>query len=70
MAKQHGVVREFDSIKGRGVIETEGGDRFAVRYSAIQGQGVRALRCGDLVSFEPDQKPGTANTVRVLTPAR
>jgi len=62
---QKGIVREFDTIKGRGVIETERGERFPVRYSAIQGEGVRVLKCGDIVQFEVEQTPGLNNAVHV-----
>jgi cold shock CspA family protein len=61
---QRGIVREFDSIKGRGVIETEQGERFPVRYSAIQGQGVRTLKCGDIVQFEIESSANSAVHVR------
>jgi cold shock CspA family protein len=61
---QRGIVRQYDSIKGRGVIETERGERFPVRYSAIQGEGVRTLKCGDAVVFEVESG-ATSNAVHV-----
>lgn len=60
-----GIVREFDVIKGRGTIETEQGARYPVRYSAIQGQGVRKLKTGDIVHFEVVESLNGATAVRV-----
>ncbi len=65
MDTHRGIVREFNSIKGRGIIETERGERFPVRYSAIQGEGVRVLKCGDIVHFEVEATPGVNNAVHV-----
>jgi cold shock CspA family protein len=47
-----GIVLEFDRSRGMGVIALESGERASVRYSAIQGEGVRTLSVGDRVSFD------------------
>jgi len=65
IAAQRGFVREFDHIKGRGLIENEEGDFYPVRYSAILGEGVRSLRIGDPVSFEVECTQKGFNAVRV-----
>ena len=60
-----GIVREFDSLRGRGTIQTDNGDCFPVRYSAIKGNGVRILQSGDRVSFELEQTVRGATAIRV-----
>ena len=61
-----GTVREFDRTRGRGTIEAENGERAFVRYSAIIGQGLHVLRCGDRVSFDVEQNHRGLNAVRVM----
>jgi cold shock CspA family protein len=60
-----GTVREFDSLRGRGVIQVDSGECIPVRYSAIIGQGVRILRSGDRVSFELEQTLHGMSATRV-----
>ncbi len=60
-----GVVREFDSLRGRGTIQSISGECFPVRYSAIIGQGVRVLRNGDTVSFELERTDRGISAIRV-----
>ena len=60
-----GIVREFDKTRGYGVIETDTGENVFVRYSAIQGEGPRALQSGDRVSFDLEQSHRGPSAVRV-----
>jgi CspA family cold shock protein len=47
-----GKVKWFNNAKGYGFIEREGGSDVFVHYSAIQGNGFRALEEGQAVEFE------------------
>ena len=49
---QNGKVKWFNNEKGFGFIEVEGGDDVFVHFSAIQGEGFKALEEGQEVSFE------------------
>jgi cold shock CspA family protein len=64
-ALHKGIVREFDTARGRGIIVTDQGACIQVRYSAIIGQGVRRLQCGDKVVFEIDQTGQTSRAIHV-----
>ena len=55
MATQ-GTVKWFNSEKGFGFIQREGGDDVFVHFSAIQGDGYRSLEYGQRVEF--DVAPG------------
>jgi cold shock CspA family protein len=61
-----GIVREFDRSRGMGVIELESGERASVRYSAIQGEGVRMLNTGDRVAFDVEPSPRGLTAVHVI----
>jgi CspA family cold shock protein len=52
-----GTVKWFNSEKGYGFIEQEGGPDLFVHYSAIQGSGYRSLEDGQAVEFEVVQGP-------------
>jgi CspA family cold shock protein len=54
----YGTVKWFDSNKGFGFIEKEGGggDVFA-HYGEILGEGYRSLQEGDRVKFEVTTSP-------------
>ncbi|WP_147533719.1 cold-shock protein CspD [Bacillus marasmi] len=65
---QNGKVKWFNNEKGYGFIEVEGGDDVFVHYSAIQGEGYKALEEGQEVSFEiveGNRGPQAANVVKL-----
>lgn len=47
-----GTVKWFNSEKGYGFIQVEGGNDVFVHYSAILGDGFRTLEEGQRVEFE------------------
>ncbi|EAK8485094.1 cold-shock protein [Listeria monocytogenes] len=49
---QTGTVKWFNSGKGFGFIEVEGGDDVFVHFSAIEGEGFKTLDEGQSVEFE------------------
>ncbi len=63
-----GTVKWFNSEKGYGFIEVEGGDDVFVHFSAIEMDGFKTLSDGQRVEFEiaTGQKGPQAEKVRVL----
>ena len=61
-----GVVKWFNSSKGFGFIQRDGGPDVFVHFSAIQGDGFRSLAEGDSVSFEIAKGPKGLQAVNVV----
>jgi cold shock protein len=60
-----GTVKWFNESKGYGFISHENGSDVFVHYSAIQGEGFRALNEGDRVSFEIGEGPKGPHAINV-----
>ncbi|HDR3652127.1 TPA: cold shock-like protein CspB [Bacillus anthracis] len=63
-----GKVKWFNNEKGFGFIEIEGANDVFVHFSAIQGEGYKALEEGQEVSFditEGNRGPQAANVVKL-----
>ena len=63
-----GTVKWFNSQKGFGFIEREGGPDVFVHYSAITGAGYRELNEGERVEFtitEGPKGPQASEVVRI-----
>ena len=50
--KKTGTVKWFDSKKGYGFIEVEGGEDVFVHFSEIKEEGYKSLKDGQKVEFE------------------
>jgi CspA family cold shock protein len=72
MAQFQGEVKWFNNAKGFGFLGLEGGNDVFVHYSAIEGDGYKTLKDGELVTFDIIQgtqgKPQADKVVRVKSP--
>ena len=50
--RNHGRVKWFNEAKGYGFIEREEGGDIFVHYTAIEGEGFRTLKEGQVVEFD------------------
>jgi CspA family cold shock protein len=69
VARETGRVKWFDTAKGYGFIEPDGGGRdIFVHYTEIEGTGYRNLEEGEAVEYEPTptEKGMSAMTVTRL----
>lgn len=65
---KQGSVKWFNSEKGFGFIEIDGGDDVFVHFSAIQGDGFKTLEEGQKVEFEVvdgNRGPQAANVTKI-----
>jgi CspA family cold shock protein len=56
--RERGVVRSWDTSKGHGWIQADGGEVVWCHFSQIQAEGFRMLAAGQRVEFETVEAPG------------
>ncbi len=61
-----GTVKWFDTKKGFGFIQQDGGPDVFVHYSSIGGEGFRNLQEGQAVEFELQDSPKGPKAVNVI----
>ncbi len=65
MFMEQGTVKWFNSEKGFGFIEREGGNDVFVHFSAIQSEGFKTLEEGQFDVEEGARGPQAANVVKL-----
>lgn len=66
MAQYRGKVSWFNNTKGYGFLSHDGGPDVFVHYSAVEGEGYKALKEGELVEFDIETgAKGKPQAVRV-----
>ncbi len=64
---KRGKVKWFDSSKGYGFIEQEGGGKDVfVHYSAIESKGYKSLAQDEIVEFEVTEGPKGPQATKVI----
>lgn len=68
MSQAKGTVKWFNETKGFGFLQVEGGEDVFVHFSAIQSEGFRTLKEGQVVLFNivDDQRGKKAENVTVV----
>ena len=61
-----GTVKWFSDSKGYGFIQQDDGPDVFVHYSAVQGEGYRTLKEGQLVEFAIEEGPKGPQAANVL----
>ncbi len=62
---RHGMVKWFNDAKGYGFIKQDSGPDVFVHHTAIQMEGFRTLKQGQLVEFEASDGPKGLHAVQV-----
>lgn len=60
-----GTVKWFNTAKGYGFIERDGGSDVFVHYSAISSEGFRDLEAGEQVEFSVEDSPKGPHAMNV-----
>jgi len=66
IAMATGRVKWFSNAKGYGFIEKEGGGDVFVHYTAIQGDGFKTLKEGQMVQFDITQGEKGPQAINVM----
>ena len=57
MSREQGVVKWFNAAKGYGFIQRQSGEDVFVHFSAIQMEGYKSLKQGQVVEFSVEDGP-------------
>jgi CspA family cold shock protein len=64
--RKNGTVKWFNPSKGYGFIEFEDNKEIFVHYTAIQMEGYRALKQGQIIEFEIEEGPKGIQAIAVI----